>query len=152
MRKQWGKNSRGAVASVLLFSWVVLLLLAYGAHYRTSGFFIDYFREFLPPLAIICAAWLRHSVQAFENQRTIATFVFWALCLGAVWFAVQSRFPIVGIGYLSSLAIAGRPLLILGVLLMVLGVQLFSIGLLGEIIIFTHARELKDYQVEEILE
>ncbi len=48
--------------------------------------------------------------------------------------------------------IAGRPLLVLGVLLMVLGVQLFSIGLLGEIIIFTHASETKDYQVKEILE
>lgn len=48
--------------------------------------------------------------------------------------------------------IAGRPLLILGVLLMVLGVQLFSIGLLGEIIIFTHARDVKEYQIKEILE
>ena len=48
--------------------------------------------------------------------------------------------------------IAGRPLLILGVLLTVLGLQLFSIGLLGELIVFTHARERKDYQIEEILE
>ncbi len=48
--------------------------------------------------------------------------------------------------------IADRPLLILGVLLMVLGIQLFSIGLLGELIIFTHAREVKEYQVEEILQ
>jgi len=48
--------------------------------------------------------------------------------------------------------IAGRPILILGVLLMVLGVQLFSMGLLGEIIIFTHARDVKDYQIKELLE
>ena len=48
--------------------------------------------------------------------------------------------------------LADRPLLILGVLLLVLGIQLFSIGLLGEIIIFTHARDVKDYQVKEILE
>ena len=48
-------------------------------------------------------------------------------------------------------AIAGRPLLILGVLLTVLGVQLFSIGLLGELMVFTHARDRKDYQIEEIL-
>ena len=48
--------------------------------------------------------------------------------------------------------IAERPLLILGVLLMVLGIQLFSIGLLGEIIIFTHARGVKDYEVQEIIE
>lgn len=47
-------------------------------------------------------------------------------------------------------SLANRPLLILGVLLIVLGVQLFSIGLLGEIIIFTHAGRVKDYEIEEI--
>lgn len=49
-------------------------------------------------------------------------------------------------------AIGNRPLLILGVLLIVLGIQLFSIGLLGEIIIFTHAGQIKDYEIEEIEE
>jgi hypothetical protein len=49
-------------------------------------------------------------------------------------------------------SISDRPLLILGVLLMVVGVQSFSIGLLGELIIFTHAREVKDYQIKDILE
>lgn len=48
--------------------------------------------------------------------------------------------------------IAERPLLLLGVLLMVLGVQLLSIGMIGEIVIFTHARRLKDYKVNEILD
>jgi hypothetical protein len=48
--------------------------------------------------------------------------------------------------------ISQRPLLMLGVLLMVVGVQLFSIGLLGELIIFTHAREVKEYQIKDILE
>jgi len=46
--------------------------------------------------------------------------------------------------------IANRPLVILGVLLMVLGIQLFSTGLLGEIITFTHARKLKDYEIQEL--
>jgi hypothetical protein len=48
-------------------------------------------------------------------------------------------------------AIAGRPLLILGALFMILGAQLFSIGLLGELLIFTHSH-VPDYQVHEILE
>lgn len=48
-------------------------------------------------------------------------------------------------------ALADRPVLILGVLLMVLGVQTASIGLLGEIIIFTHARKMKDYTIEKFL-
>jgi hypothetical protein len=34
----------------------------------------------------------------------------------------------------------------------VLGLQLFAIGLLGELIIFTHARELKDYQIDKVIE
>ena len=52
---------------------------------------------------------------------------------------------------LGVTVLADRPLLVLGVLLMVLGVQVGSIGLLGEIIIFTHARKLKDYTIRKIL-
>jgi glycosyltransferase involved in cell wall biosynthesis len=48
--------------------------------------------------------------------------------------------------------ISQRPLLMLGVLLMVVGVQLFSIGLLGELIIFTHARDAKEYQIKDVLQ
>ena len=44
-----------------------------------------------------------------------------------------------------------RPLLILGVLLMVLGVQIASVGLLGEMIVFTHARKMKDYAIKDLL-
>jgi len=47
--------------------------------------------------------------------------------------------------------ISDRPLLLLGVLLMVLGMQTLSLGLLGEIIIFTHARNIREYQVSEVL-
>ena len=67
--------------------------------------------------------------------------------IGGVIVAYLGLYRLLGLG-----PIAGRPLLILGVLLIVLGLQLFSVGLLGEIIVFTHARELKDYQIEEILE
>ena len=47
--------------------------------------------------------------------------------------------------------IADKPLLLLGVILMVLGVQTISIGLIGEIFIFTHAKDLKEYKVEKLL-
>jgi hypothetical protein len=43
-------------------------------------------------------------------------------------------------------------MLILGILLMVLGVQIGSIGLLGELIVFTHAREMKDYTIDKTLD
>ena len=48
--------------------------------------------------------------------------------------------------------IAGRPLLILGALLLVIGIQMISIGLLGEMIIFTHAGDIEEYNIEEILQ
>jgi len=48
-------------------------------------------------------------------------------------------------------SLADRPALLLASLLLVLGLQVFAIGLLGELIIFTHARQLKDYQVSEIV-
>ena len=47
--------------------------------------------------------------------------------------------------------LADRPALLLSSLLVVLGMQLFALGLLGELIIFTHARDIKDYQVEEVI-
>jgi glycosyltransferase involved in cell wall biosynthesis len=48
-------------------------------------------------------------------------------------------------------AIAGRPLLILGALLLVIGIQMVSIGLIGEMIIFTHADDIEPYNIEETL-
>lgn len=52
---------------------------------------------------------------------------------------------------LGLTTLSDRPMLILGALLMVLGVQTASIGLLGELIIFTHARKFKDYVVDRVL-
>ena len=41
--------------------------------------------------------------------------------------------------------------MLLSALLLVLGVQIGALGLLGELIIFTHARSLKEYRVERIV-
>ncbi|MDX1428984.1 MAG: glycosyltransferase [Rhodothermales bacterium] len=72
---------------------------------------------------------------------------------GLVVFAAGTLF----MGYLAyermfeGVALADRPTLLLAVLMVVLGVQLFAIGLIGELIIFTHARDLREYAVEEII-
>jgi hypothetical protein len=47
--------------------------------------------------------------------------------------------------------LAERPALLLSSLLVVLGVQILALGLIGELIIFTHARDLKEYTVDEIV-
>lgn len=52
----------------------------------------------------------------------------------------------------GGVALADRPALLLSSLLVVLGLQVFALGLLGELVIFTHARHIKDYQVAEIVE
>ncbi len=49
-------------------------------------------------------------------------------------------------------ALSDRPALLLTSLMIVLGLQLFALGLLGELIIFTHARAIKDYQVEKVIQ
>ena len=48
--------------------------------------------------------------------------------------------------------LADRPMLILGALLLGLGVQLFTIGLLGELILFFQARNIRDYRVTAVYE
>jgi glycosyltransferase involved in cell wall biosynthesis len=45
-----------------------------------------------------------------------------------------------------------RPALLLSSLILVVGLQLFALGLLGELIIYTHARSIKDYQVERVFQ
>jgi glycosyltransferase involved in cell wall biosynthesis len=47
--------------------------------------------------------------------------------------------------------LADRPALLLASLLIVLGVQIFALGLLGELIIFTHAGSSKDYKVDRVI-
>ncbi len=48
-------------------------------------------------------------------------------------------------------ALAQRPALLLATLLIVLGVQIFALGLVGEILIYTHARDIREYTVEKIV-
>ncbi|MGA1577002.1 MAG: glycosyltransferase [Steroidobacteraceae bacterium] len=50
-----------------------------------------------------------------------------------------------------NVGLADRPALLLSSLLVVLGLQLLALGLLGELIIYTHAAENRDYQIERII-
>jgi glycosyltransferase involved in cell wall biosynthesis len=51
----------------------------------------------------------------------------------------------------SGQELAQRPALLLSTLMVALGLQLFALGLIGELIIFTHAKQLRDYQVESVI-
>lgn len=74
--------------------------------------------------------------------------------VGAVTLAIGTLLVVylVGDRLFFDQALANRPALLLSSLLVVLGLQLFALGLLGELMIFTHARGMKDYQVDRIIE
>lgn len=50
-----------------------------------------------------------------------------------------------------GIPLADKPMLLLGILLIVLGILFFAIGLIGEMIIFTHAKDLKEYTIDKII-
>lgn len=58
---------------------------------------------------------------------------------------------IVGERVFADIALANRPALLLGSLFMILGIQVLAIGLLGELIIFTHAKEIKEYVIAQVI-
>jgi FemAB-related protein (PEP-CTERM system-associated) len=49
-------------------------------------------------------------------------------------------------------SLANKPGFVIGAILAAFGVQLLGIGLIGEIVIFTQAPNLRDYKVEEVVE
>jgi glycosyltransferase involved in cell wall biosynthesis len=77
----------------------------------------------------------------FFGMLGASTFVIGALLVA--WLAIDR------LVFMHPLA--DRPALLLSSLLVVLGMQLFALGLLGELIIFTHARDIKDYQIDEVV-
>ncbi len=76
----------------------------------------------------------------FFGMLGVLTFTLGALA--TTWLVIERLF--------FGQGLAGRPALLLSALLVVLGLQLFALGLLGELIIFTHARQLRDYQIESV--
>jgi hypothetical protein len=64
---------------------------------------------------------------------------------------------LLGLGYIGfervffDVAVSSRPLLVLFSLFLVLGVQLIAIGLVGETIIFTSAKDNKEYRIRKII-
>lgn len=51
-----------------------------------------------------------------------------------------------------DIALADRPMLLVAVLLIVFGILSFAIGLVGELIIFTHAEHIQDFIVEKVIQ
>ena len=50
-----------------------------------------------------------------------------------------------------QIGLADRPIVLVSILLIVFGIQLFAIGLVAEIIIFTHSKDTQEYIVEKVI-
>lgn len=116
---------------------------------------------------------VQSSKDTFQRLYSIGIYLRRILDLFSVFFLIKftkkplrffglSGFFVFALGALLSLylfiervfmgvALRDRPMVLVALLLVVLGIQLFAIGLIGEIIIFTHAKELKEYTIEEII-
>lgn len=71
--------------------------------------------------------------------------------------AISAFIGVLGLGYIGveriffDVSAADRPLLVLFSLVLVLGIQLIAIGLVGETIIFTSAKNNKEYRIKKII-
>ena len=101
----------------------------------------DYIRRFLDILTVF-----------FLVRFTKKPLRFFGM-IGSVTFAAGSLFLayVVTERLFFDVSLADRPALLLSSLLVVLGLQIFALGLLGELIIFTHAQDIKEYTIEEIV-
>lgn len=79
--------------------------------------------------------------------RFFGGFGFAVLALGALFTAylVIARLAF-------GVALVDRPALVLSTLMVVLGIQIISVGLIGEIVAFTYAKDIRDYRVDRIVE
>ena len=102
----------------------------------------DYAHRFLDIFTVFFLVRFTKKPLRFFGMIGVCTFVIGAALL--TYLVISRLFFHVGL--------ADRPALLLSSLLVVLGLQVFAIGLLGELVIFTHAKDMKDYQVDAVIE
>ncbi len=100
----------------------------------------EYARTFLDIFTVFFLVRFTKKPLRFFGMVGVTTFAIGAVMV--LWLIVDRVF--------FQQGLASRPALLLSSLLVVLGLQLFALGLLGELIIFTHARSIKDYKVERV--
>lgn len=99
-----------------------------------------YVRRFLDVLGVMFLTKFTHKPLRFFGSVGALT-----LAIGTVILAV--------IGYqrlFLGAALYGRPIFVIALLLVALGVQIVGFGLVGEIIIYTQARNLRGYRIDRV--
>ncbi len=101
-----------------------------------------YVRRLLDILAIsFLARFTQRPLRFFGMLGLLVIVLGLVLCAEPLWDKL----------YLNH-SLQDRPVFVLGTILIAFGVQLIGFGLVGEIVIFTQARNLGDYQVDEVLQ
>ena len=100
-----------------------------------------YLRRLLDLLTVFFL--LRFTKKPLRFFGLVGSTIFGLGLLSTIWLVSERLF--------LNVALADRPALILSSLLIVLGIQIIAIGLIGEIIIFTHAKDLKEYKINQII-
>lgn len=101
----------------------------------------DYARGLLDILTMLFITRFTKKPLRFFGMIGLAMFAIGAVLIGFIVFErLVLREPL-----------AERPALLLSSLVLVLGSQLFGLGLLGELLIFTHGSRLKDFQIAEVI-
>lgn len=97
-----------------------------------------YIRRFLDVINLLfLSKFTRAPLRFFGMAGILSILIGVFICL---WLGVQYAI-------LEGQALRDKVMLVVGVMFIVLGVQIFSIGLVGEIIIFTQAKNLKEYRL-----
>jgi 4-amino-4-deoxy-L-arabinose transferase-like glycosyltransferase len=72
----------------IFWLWVLLLAVAYGYYFFARGFYIDYAREFFPPLVVIFSAWIVFVLDTIGNKK-VARAIGLAFVLGIILFLIR---------------------------------------------------------------
>jgi 4-amino-4-deoxy-L-arabinose transferase-like glycosyltransferase len=108
-----GRDRRYLLSHFLPFAWLGLLSGAYAWQFATRGFFIDYFRELLPPLVIICSAFVCKAIDTVSESGMKRWYVPAGLMIGAAIFVMQANsHGSFGSLYYASLTVAAVTLLV----------------------------------------
>ncbi|MCI0515546.1 glycosyltransferase [candidate division KSB1 bacterium] len=110
--------------------------------FRQSRYFREYVQRLLDILTVVFLT--RYSKKPIHFLGFLGT-LFTLIGLGCNLYLLLYRLLEIG-------PIGGRPLLLFSAFFLVTGIQMISIGLIGEMIIFTHARDIKEYNIEKILD
>jgi len=135
------KSKEMNVACGILFTWLLLLGCSYSFFLYLKGFHIDYFREFLPPLSLLFAVWVRSVVIKDAIHEHLVAWL-WA-CLGVLLCLISlnvlfpkafSRGAVTGVGvalfvlayYTSSVIVNRKKVFVLCVVVLTSAIILSS--------------------------